>query len=87
MAKKNNEFCDKGPCELLKKFVEAGFVSTRVEPRNLVVMIESGEGRKTGLVLYYCPFCGTRIRVPGDEQEKHDGNKEVLDWVDQRMGC
>jgi hypothetical protein len=76
----SSEFCDWVPCSQLQRFVDQLAPKDRPS-RSLQVLayVPKSNPRVEPLrrvTFYYCPFCGTRI----------EGNKEVLDWIDTRIG-
>ena len=76
----SSEFCDWVPCTSLQRLVDT--LVPRDRPSRviqLLVYVPKTNPLKAPLKrvhFAYCPFCGTRI----------EGNKEVLDWIDKRIG-
>ena len=82
-------FCDREPCSWMKKFVAQFLIRNREKVTfkegtfGVVQVLLLSRPKKNGtapdpmkVTLWYCPFCGTRLKE----------NKYVLEWIDSKMG-
>lgn len=74
------KFCDREPCEGLKKALPRFLSSSwRLRNRNenlRVEILDQSSQEPITVYLVYCPFCGTRLT----------GNEDVLEWVSRALG-